>query len=135
MTRRRRRNCPRPLALLLLLAAARADSAEPPASPQSTPAESSAPSAEALRYRVAVDAPAALRDVLAASIDLIRWQTYEEMTASLFDTLARKAVDQAKEAAATEGFFAADVGLHVERDARPMSVTLRVAPGTQARVT
>ena len=63
--------------------------------------------ADALRYRVVIEAPAPLRDTLAASVDLIRWQGYDEMTASLFDALRAKAIDQAKEAAATEGFFSA----------------------------
>ena len=87
-----------------------------------------------MRYRVTIDAPAALRDVLAASVDLIRWQTYEEMTESLFDALARKAIDQAKEAVATEGFFSAEVALDVDRAAQPLAVTVRVKPGPQARV-
>ena len=133
----RKRRCLSLLAspLLLASAAALADVPEqPPPAPQPPPANASAPGAEALRYRVAVDAPAALRDVLAASVDLIRWQAYEEMTGSLFDALARKAVDQAKEAAATEGFFSAQVAVDVDRAARPVAVTMRVTPGPQARV-
>jgi translocation and assembly module TamA len=87
-----------------------------------------------LRYRVTIDAPATLREVLAASVDLVRWQDYEEMTPSLFDALAREAVDQAKEAAATEGYFSASVDVDVDRSVQPLRVTVRVTPGTQARV-
>ncbi|HEX6137130.1 MAG TPA: BamA/TamA family outer membrane protein [Casimicrobiaceae bacterium] len=122
------------LPLLLASAAALADRAEPPAPSQSAPGSASAPGAEALRYRVTIDAPAALRDVLAASVDLVRWQTYEDMSGSLFDALTRKAVDQAKEAAATEGYFAAAVDVAVDRAVRPLGVTLRVTPGAQASV-
>ncbi len=87
-----------------------------------------------MRYRVVIEAPAPLRDTLAASVDLIRWQGYDEMTASLFDALVRRASDQAKEAAATEGFFSASVDVAVDRTTAPFTVTVRVTPGVQARV-
>ncbi len=134
--RQRHRLHPPTLGLTLLLAstAALADVSEPSAPPPSAANASSAPSAAALRYRVTIDAPAPLRDTLAASVDLIRWQTYEEMTESLFDALTRKAIEQAKEAAATEGFFSADVAVDVDRNTRPLTVTVRVTPGPQTRV-
>lgn len=87
-----------------------------------------------MRYRVVVDAPKSLGDTLASSVDLIRWQRYEAMTGSLFDALVRQASDQAKEAAATEGFFSAVVDVAVDRATTPWNVTLRVTPGSQARV-
>ena len=127
------------LAIPLLLAS-RAPLADPPASPSPSPSPSNAADAApaqragALRYRVVIDAPRTLRDTLAASVDLVRWQTYEEMTESLFDALRIKAIDQAKEAAATESFFSADVVVDVDRSASPAAVTLRVVPGPQAKV-
>jgi translocation and assembly module TamA len=123
------------LAIPLLLAS-RAPLADPPASPapSSAPAAASPQRAGTLRYRVAIDAPRTLRDVLASSVDLVRWQTYEQMTESLFEALRMKAIDQAKEAAATEGFFSADVDVGVDRTASPVAVTLRVTPGPQAKV-
>jgi translocation and assembly module TamA len=87
-----------------------------------------------LRYRVVVDAPAPLAATLAASVDLIRWQGYDEMTGSLFDALTRQAIDQAKEAAATEGYFSANVEIAVDRTTAPLTVSVRVTPGPQARV-
>ena len=120
-------------ALLLASAAALAEQTPPAPSTSASPA-ASASDAEALRYRVTIDAPAALRDVLAASVDLVRWQTYEEMSASLFDALRRQAIDQAKEAVATEGFFSAKIDVDVDRAAKPIAVTLRVTPGPQAQV-
>jgi translocation and assembly module TamA len=75
-----------------------------------------------------------LRDTLAASVDLIRWQTYEAMTEGLFDALVQQAIGQAKEASATEGYFSAKVAVDVDRDTRPLNVTMRVTPGAQARV-
>jgi translocation and assembly module TamA len=118
-------------ALLLASAAALAEDPAPPA-PQVPPEAS--PASGALTYRVTVDAPAPLRDVVAASVDLIRWQHYKEMTGSLFEALAHQAIGQAKEAAATEGYFKADVTVDVDRAAQPWSVVLRVQPGAQARV-
>jgi len=122
------------LALLLASAAALADDASPPPASSPAPDNAPAPRADALRYRVTIDAPAPLRDVLAASVDLVRWQDYEDMTPSLLDALAREAVDQAKEAAATEGYFSANVDIDVDRSVQPLNVTVRVTPGTQARV-
>ena len=132
----RRRLCRRALTLALLLASATAlaDDARPPADSHQTASAPSAAEDEALRYRVTIDAPAALRDVLAASVDLIRWQTYDEMTSSLFDALVREAVGQAKEAAATEGYFSAGVDVDVDRAARPFAVRVRLTPGPQAHV-
>ncbi len=56
------------------------------------------------------------------------------MTADLFTELSREAIGQAKEAAATEGYFAADANVAVDRSTDPATVTLRVAPGPLARV-
>src|SRR5689334_15536836 len=138
MTRRSDRKRP-PRALLLalpLLIASRAPLAEPPATPGTPSSQStSAERAGALRYRVDIDAPKALRDTLSASVDLVRWQDYADMTESLFDALVAKAIDQAREAAATEGFFSAQVGVDTDRSTSPIAVKLHVTPGTQARVT
>ena len=87
-----------------------------------------------MRYRVVIDAPASLRDTLSASVDLVRWQTYEDMTSSLFDALVRQANDQAKEAAATEGFFSARVDIAVDRATTPWTVHVDVNTGPQTRV-
>ena len=123
------------LAVAFLLASpAHADVPERPDAPPQAASASSASSGETLRYRVTIDAPDALRATLGQSVDLIRWQTYEEMTESLFDALTQKAIAQAKEAAATEGFFSAHVAVDIDRAARPLAVTVRVTPGPQARV-
>ena len=121
------------LAAILLIASAAA-LAEP--NPSSTAASdpSAVDAAERLRYRVVVESPQPLRDTLAASVDLIRWQTYDEMSSSLFEALVRQASAQAKEAAATEGFFSANVEVNVDRAETPWRVTLSVTPGPQAKV-
>src|SRR4029079_10207405 len=123
---------PRAMASAATLAS---EAAPAPASPSASPPTSSAPAAEAPRYRVVIEAPDPLRDTLSASVDLIRWQTYDEMTRSLFDALVRQARDQAKEPAATEGFFSATIDIDVDRASTPWTVTMRVTPGTQTHVT
>ena len=122
------------MASTLLIASAAALADAPPPSASASPAAPSAADEQRLRYRVVIDASAALRDVLETSVDLIRWQSYEEMSPSLFDALVRQASDQAKEAAATEGFFSANVDVAVDRTTTPWQVKVSVTPGPQARV-
>jgi translocation and assembly module TamA len=123
-----------PLALASASLRAEPPAAAGPTAPPPDEAASPAPHAGTLRYRVDIDAPKPLRDVLTASVDLVRWQSYEEMTESLFDALIDKADRQAKEAVATEGFFSATVAIDVDRATTPRTVTLRVTPGPQATV-
>ena len=89
---------------------------------------------DAIRYRVEVVAPAAIAATFAGAIDLIRWQDYEDMTEDLFDRLARDAVPQAKEAAATQGYFSANVEITVDRSTQPVTVTLAVTPQLPTRI-
>ena len=120
--------------LLIASAAALADASPPPTDSPAPSTESSATPAEGLRYRVVIDAPSPLKETLAASVNLIRWQSYDQMTSSLFDALVRQATDQTREAAATEGFFSATVDVAVDRTATPYVVTVHVATGAQATV-
>jgi translocation and assembly module TamA len=85
-------------------------------------------------YTLVIDAPGALRDVLVASVGLVRWQDYADMTDELFDQLARESIGEAREAAATEGFFSAAVDLTVDRTVSPALVTLRVVEGAPTRI-
>ncbi|HSQ79670.1 MAG TPA: BamA/TamA family outer membrane protein [Casimicrobiaceae bacterium] len=57
------------------------------------------------------------------------------MTEGLLAELEREAIGQAKEAAATEGYFAASVDVGVDRSTSPTTVTLHVVPGAQTHVT
>ena len=66
------------LALPLAMASAATLASEAPQAPASpappAASTSSAPAADALRYRVVIEAPEPLRDTLSSSVDLIRWQ-------------------------------------------------------------
>ncbi len=85
-----------------------------------------------VRYRVEVDAPRALADLLRGTLDIVRWQDYEGTTASVLESLMREAKEQATEAAAAEGYFNPTVDVVLESsgtgDAR-RTVRVRVVPG------
>jgi translocation and assembly module TamA len=89
---------------------------------------------DAIRYRVVIDAPRDLVDTLTQSVDLVRWQSYADMTDDLLDRLAAQAVGQARDAVATMGHFTPDVDVAVDRDADPFTVTLKVEPGPPTRI-
>jgi len=129
--------CLLPLVLSLSIAhAAAAQDLERAAEPATTnPAPTVTQSSDAIRYRVVVDAPSAIADVLATSVDLIRWQDYADMTEDLLDALVRESTGQAKEAAAAVGYFSAAVSVTLDRSQTPVTVTLRVVAGAPTRVT
>jgi translocation and assembly module TamA len=97
-------------------------------------ASPAAAQAQALRYKLVVDAPEPPRAALAETLDLARWQADEEMTLDLLERLARESVAQAREIAAVHGFFDAQARVAIDRDAQPVVVTLTVEPGPPARV-
>jgi len=121
------------LALTLATAAAatHADAQDNAAAPPGAPAHHAD---DAVRYRVEVEAPQAVAAALKGAVDLIRWQDYEDMTEDLLDRLARDAIPQAREAAATQGFFAATVDVKVDRSTQPLTVRLAVTPGLPTRI-
>ncbi|MEO8741478.1 MAG: BamA/TamA family outer membrane protein [Casimicrobiaceae bacterium] len=86
------------------------------------------------RYSLVIAAPGGLSDVLAASVGLARWRDYADMTEELFDQLARESVVEAREAAATEGYFSAIIDITVDRTVTPALVTLHVEEGEPTRV-
>ncbi len=91
----------------------------------------------AVRYRVDIDAPRALAKVLESALDLVRWQSYENMTAPVLERLIAEGVDQAKEAAAAQGYFSAKVDIAVEQPAAPdgrYTLRIKVDPGAPARI-
>ncbi len=91
-----------------------------------------------LAYRVVIDAPRAVKDAVEASLDLVRWQHYEDVTDELLDRLIVEAIDQAKEAAAALGYFSAHVEITVERPPddphAPPTLRVRVDPGAPTRI-
>jgi len=47
-------------------------------------------SSDAVHYHVVIDAPSELVDTLKNSVDLVRWQSYADMTEDLLDRLTRE---------------------------------------------
>lgn len=89
---------------------------------------------DAIRYRLVVEGPNPPADAIRAGLDLAQWQSDEEMTDDILDLLAREGASQAREIAAIEGFYEADVKIDIDRSVRPLVVTVRVDRGAPARV-
>ena len=81
-----------------------------------------------------IDAPRELVDTISQSVDLVRWQSYADMTDDLLDRLARQAVDQAREAVSTAGYFTPSIDVAIDRKTTPITVTLHVVPGVPTRI-
>lgn len=106
--------------------------AQTPAGPDPAPTRLRADAA--VHYAVTVVAPTGVAAAVNSAVDLIRWQGFAEMTEDLFDRLATQAVPQASEAAATQGFFSAEVDVAVNRKESPVQVTLTVSPGASTQI-
>jgi len=91
--------------------------------------------ADTLRYRVEIEAPDPLKGTLTRNLDLIRWQDYERMTSQLLDRLVVEAREQARQIAATEGYFEPKIEIEVDRTQEPALVRIAVDPGPPTRVT
>jgi translocation and assembly module TamA len=87
-----------------------------------------------LQYRVEIDAPEAMAQTLRQGLALTRWQNDEQMTPEQLRRLADEAVREARETAATEGYFSARVDLAIEERADQWVVRLALSPGQRAIV-
>ncbi len=133
--------------LWLLLGAAagapsiRALAADEPAAPVgATPGSVSAapepaPAHSHVAYVVTVVAPPPLKETLERNVGLVRWQSFGEMSEELLDQLVREANDEARNAAAAEGYFGATIAIDVDRKTDPAAVTLAVTLGPPTLIT
>jgi translocation and assembly module TamA len=87
-----------------------------------------------LEYRVQIDAPKEMAEVLGKGLDLMRWQDDPQMTPEQLARLAGEAVREAREVAATEGYFSARVEHAIERGIEPWIVRLSIEPGPRTEV-
>ncbi|HET7197995.1 MAG TPA: autotransporter assembly complex family protein [Burkholderiales bacterium] len=90
--------------------------------------------AASLEYRVAIDAPAPLAALLERGLSLMRWRDDPDMNAERLRRLVDDSVNEARETAATEGYFAARVSSTIDSSGEPWVVRLKVEPGERARV-
>jgi translocation and assembly module TamA len=89
---------------------------------------------ERITYRVELEAPKELREMLRDGLQLLQWREDPQMSAELLLRLAEEAVKQAAEAVATRGYFGARVSHAIDRSATPWVVTLHVEPGERSVV-
>ena len=87
-----------------------------------------------VQYRLQIDAPSPVRDPVERSIGIARWRDYPSMTAELLERLAREAEIEAREAAATEGYFSAVATAVIDRTTAPWTVRVKVDPGEPTRI-
>lgn len=90
--------------------------------------------AQALHYRVEVEAPDELKKILQSGLTLVHWERDQQMSTDQLRRLADDAVREAREAAATEGWFSARVEARIDEGVEPHVVRLRVEPGERTRV-
>ncbi|HUQ73893.1 MAG TPA: BamA/TamA family outer membrane protein [Burkholderiales bacterium] len=90
--------------------------------------------AAGLDYTVEIAAPRDLKSRLEKGLNLVRWRLDPEMNAERLKRLVDDAVREAREAAATEGYFSANVEADVDSSATPWVVRLKVEPGERTRV-
>jgi translocation and assembly module TamA len=92
------------------------------------------PQDEGVRYRVEIDAPKAIANTLQKGLAIARWQNDPQMTAEQLRRLSDDALREAREVAATEGYFSAQVSLAIDDSASPRAVRLVVDPGPRTHV-
>jgi translocation and assembly module TamA len=85
-------------------------------------------------FRVEIAAPSPLDDALRENLDIMRWQRYDSLTDDLLERLLAEARAQAREIAATRGFFSPEVEVRAEAGAGGRIVRVTVVPGEPARV-
>jgi translocation and assembly module TamA len=95
---------------------------------------SSAVLAAGLQYNVEIDAPKELKDRLQKGLNIVRWRSDPEMNAERLKRLVEEAVRESKEAAATEGYFSAQVGSEIDSSVQPWVVRLKLEPGERTRI-
>ena len=87
-----------------------------------------------LEYRVEIDAPRELAEALRQGLNVVRWQHDPQMTPEQLRRLADEALREARETAATEGYFSARVAVSIDEAAKPWIVRLTVELGERTQV-
>jgi translocation and assembly module TamA len=87
-----------------------------------------------LQYRVEIDAPEQMARTLRQGLSLSRWQDDPQMTPEQLRRLADEAVREARETAATEGYFSPQVSLSIQEGPGQWIVRLALDPGERTTV-
>src|SRR5262245_9065431 len=87
-----------------------------------------------LKYRVEIDAPKDMAEVLRRGLNLERWQNDPQMTPEQLRRLADEAERDARELAATEGYFSPRVEVSIQEGPQPWTVRRLLEPGERVHV-
>jgi translocation and assembly module TamA len=87
-----------------------------------------------LQYRVEIEAPAQMAQTLRQGLNLARWQNDPQMTPEQLRRLAEEALREARETAATEGYFSAEANVRIQENPEQWIVRLTVDPGARTQV-
>jgi translocation and assembly module TamA len=87
-----------------------------------------------VHYRLEIDAPRELRQLLESSLDLTRWQSYDRMTDAFLARLATEARTQVADTAATQGYFSPQIAIESTGEDNERLVRITVLPGEPTRV-
>lgn len=90
--------------------------------------------AAALEYRVEIDAPDEIAASLRKGLNLVRWRDDPDMTPELLRRLATEAERDARDVAATEGYFSPGVTVRIDESREPWRVRLVLEPGPRTGV-
>ncbi|HJV84501.1 MAG TPA: autotransporter assembly complex family protein [Noviherbaspirillum sp.] len=85
-------------------------------------------------YRVELDAPASLKDLLKEHLDLVRYQDREDINEDQLDFMLDTVAAQVTRLASTEGYFLPQTTAKIDRNAAPPVVHLTVDPGARTVV-
>ncbi|HEX9179355.1 MAG TPA: BamA/TamA family outer membrane protein, partial [Burkholderiales bacterium] len=91
--------------------------------------------APAAGYRVEIEAPSALRDLLRENLEISRYAASPELTPEQFRRLFAAGTDQARDLLATEGYFSAEISASLDEAGEALTARFRVVPGEPSRVT
>jgi translocation and assembly module TamA len=87
-----------------------------------------------VRYRVQIDGPRQLTSLLQEGLSIVRWQQDPDMTETQLERLVEEAVRQAREAAATEGYFSAGVVGSIDKGEDRWTVHIAIEPGPRTYI-
>ena len=90
--------------------------------------------AQALKYSVEIVAPSALKKLLEANLDIVRWSKRDDVTPGQLAQLYKSAPEQIAELLATEGYFSPRVEPTRDRQKKPEVVRFVVEPGEPTHI-
>lgn len=88
----------------------------------------------AAAYRVELDAPAPLKELLAAHLDLVRYQDREDLNDDQLNFMLATAASQVARLTSTEGYFSPQTTVNVDRSRDTPVVRVRVDAGARTVV-